>query len=289
MVNTPPNKPRSRSLDTASLHESGVRLLRLRLSRRHNDGSKSPRAAGSTSVDQPKDMLAPRKNFATPLRIAAWALRRSSSRSPRSMSLERPGEGPWVNQEALSNEVVSSPYRRRHSLTPTVVQLNPPLQVRHNPQLLPCHRHPEEYQTQPAHAPTPYLVDGYVQNFYSSEDWRAVLDAEDRGEHPSSSRVCQGLGWLNTQPDRPAPLLPPTTRGHHLPHSRHRSDSEGSAYEVALRALQQSSHISSSDDFPGTHSSHRPPPSPTSTVSSSHTCYLNTTVPHLLLVEACCI
>ncbi|KAK8746421.1 hypothetical protein OTU49_017010 [Cherax quadricarinatus] len=271
------SKPRSHSLDPASLHESGVRLLRLRLSRRTLEASKSLRGAASTWHNPPREASSPRKSNAAAFCSAARAFLRPAAHTPRPLSLERPGEGPWVNQEALVKEVVSSPYRRRHSLTPIDVQRTPsphtrrsptpcraqhtpPPQTQHSPQLLPCHRLLDHYEAHPAHGPTPYLVDGQVQNFYSSEDWRAVFEG---AETPGASKVSGGLpDWWNTQPERQAPGLPHTATPDYL-FRRYRSGSEGETCEVDLKTLL-TPHLTPPCDVPTSRgSSHRPPHSPT--------------------------
>ncbi|XP_064103180.1 uncharacterized protein LOC135213163, partial [Macrobrachium nipponense] len=318
----PSRKPRSRSLDQASLHESGVRLLRLRISRRQHDGSRSPRTQGvgadtsaSTSsssssaqeshVQEARGLL---KHNALALKNVARSLLGSPAggrfsagigsgigsggggasggssagsgagssglagrlpvhgtgltkgeRPSRSLSTDREETaGLWVNRTALINEVCSSPYRRRHSMTPSLgaSSCSPPLR-RHNLQLLPCHQQSANV-TLPPDPPKPFLVGGRVFYFYSSDDWRAAFQNQDRRAaaaaaanapscslHPSCSggqleSSCstsqRQQPWNFPEPDRLAPQLPEHQDGiGGSPQRRFRSCSVGTACEAATR------------------------------------------------------
>lgn len=340
------SKPRSRSLDQASLHESGVRLLRLRLSRRPQDCARANRLP-EQSPAEPRGIL---KANTSALKNVARALLRHPSRTSRSSSLERPTETPWVNQEALVNEVVSSPYRRRHSNTPSPLPYSPP-QWRLNPQLLPCHKaalesshaqklpqdahyaqkvcgetsssykaaaespheaskgssdapcsshrltpepskssleppplrkskmnplqcqnltqaasaEPEEKaegEESPTILPEPkaYLMSGRVLHFYSSDEWRAALQSQERhggGGHalgPGPFPYCPGRfspvpAWMDTEPDRAAPELP--GRSPVSPHRRVRSCSVGTECEGVASSVYHPRSVGIYDLPPG--------------------------------------
>lgn len=344
MAQPSPSKPRSRSLDQASLHESGVRLLRLRLSRRPQDAARANRLPEQLPAE-PRSIL---KANTSALKNVARAFLRHPSRTSRSSSLERPAETPWVNQEALVNEVVSSPYRRRHSNTPSPLPYSPP-QWRHNPQLLPCHKAaletshaqklaqdahyaqkvcgetPSGYKVsvEPAHEalkgpsdppcshrltpepppskssleptalhksrithsqcqnltrvasveqqekaegeesptvlpePKAYLMSGRVLHFYSSDEWRAALQSQERHGHalgPGPLPYCSGRfspvpAWMDTEPDRAAPDLP--GRSPDSPHRRVRSCSVGTECEGVAASVYHPRAVGIYDLPPG--------------------------------------
>ncbi|XP_068227939.1 uncharacterized protein [Palaemon carinicauda] len=300
MASVAPRKPRSRSLDQASLHESGVRLLRLRISRRQHDGSRSPRSQGSGTdttsssrqdchVSEARGLL---KHNALALKNVARSLLGSpgggrtasggggsssgtvgkavvhgsgltkAERPRRSSSIDREETaGFWVNKSALINEVCSSPYRRRHSMTPSMgaSSCSPPLR-RQNLQLMPCHQTPSV--ALPPDPPKPFLVGGRVFYFYSSDDWRAAFQNQDRRAaaaaaaaakapscslHPSSSGEQLGTTcttsqrqqpWNSPEPDRLAPQLPDcTVLEGGSPQRRYRSCSVGTACDAANHSL----------------------------------------------------
>ncbi|KAK4296816.1 hypothetical protein Pmani_030725 [Petrolisthes manimaculis] len=235
------HKPRSRSLDPESLQDSGVRLLRLRLGRRGTTaaaaGGKGGGESRTSTLRWPGSLAYHREASPAPV-PAPTAPSAALNLCTAARSLLKPamdsvsGEnslaggggkgGPWVNEEALVREVVSNPYLRRHSFTP-------PTALRQTtPQLLPCHRRPPfppqsppsppsppTSGPRPSHPPTAFMVSGQVQNFYSSDEWRAALAAHDR--HPRPTKPSPSPASLSPQPARLAPQLPPgcTARRQH--------------------------------------------------------------------------
>lgn len=346
------HKPRSRSLDQNELQESGVRLLRLRLARRLHDGPKSPHhhhgSGGGflgTSWQDGKHHKSPAVAFYN----AAKNLLRSPHRTPKNLSPEPGGtkeeEGSpwkygsaWVNQEALVNEVVSVPYRKRSTSMQYSPVSTPP---RNSPQLLPCHRHPEYYQAHgrahkltldlqqgqssqsvkptklqeevfarldsrttlgctpdqpkyspatpdqpkqsratfhhpkhspatpgdvstttelpddstsdstteheherehvvlPGFTPTSYVVDGVVQKFYSSEEWRRALKAEEWRAQKAEEQRASEAGGVGGEGGRSGPASCTIHPYHH----HHHNCSEALACDEEIRALLRLTHL----------------------------------------------
>ncbi|KAK8379703.1 hypothetical protein O3P69_019593 [Scylla paramamosain] len=183
-------KPRSRSLDTATLQESGIGLLRLRLGRRC--GERQDRDAKVSRAT-----LLPPPNTARDVSPARRSSPRAVPRVPAAAHLPVVPSPPpamcsgchdrlWVNEAMLVSEMARA-NPRRYSLSPDS----------HHAAHLPCHRRPSA-------PPTPFMVDGMVQHFYSSEEWRAALE----GAPP--------VGEPGPQPSReaPTPLLPSASPDH---------------------------------------------------------------------------
>lgn len=120
--------------------------------------------------------------------------------------------------------------------------------------------HSPKAQVLPGITPKSYMVDGEVQNFYSSEEWRWSLEAEER--RGSGQRRPSGdggaPGWLNTQPDRPAPTLT-----HLHPHHHHHHDCSAGVFacDEEVKALLRLSHLTAAPLAP------LPPPPPASASS----------------------
>ena len=139
-----PGKPRSKSLDAGTLHDTGVRLLQMRFTTARRAAGRthlrdSPSPSSLEDIPEPSAAILARRRGSVPdkeLRkstgkgLFSHKAKRKSSFDKDSPIVENPTA--WVNEAGLVGQVVSSPYRhRRLSLQP---------EASHHPALLPCHK-----------------------------------------------------------------------------------------------------------------------------------------------------
>ncbi|XP_045119682.1 5'-AMP-activated protein kinase subunit gamma-2-like isoform X8 [Portunus trituberculatus] len=194
-------KPRSRSLDPAALQESGIGLLRLRLGRRCGERQDKDREAKVCRA-----ALLPPPNTARDVSPARKSSPRPVPRLPRLPAASHlpavPSPPPAMctgcHDRLSVNEAML--VARRYSLSPDTYHA--------------AHHH----HRRPSAPPTPFMVDGIVQHFYSSEEWRAALEGAPPVAEPGP------------QPTReaPTPVLLPASPDHR----RHSSTAEATPIPV---------------------------------------------------------
>ena len=224
------SKPRSRSLDTASLQESGVRLLRLKLARRCVEAVRAPPHAHHAHTLPPHPTTSrPGSLAAPPPPNTARELSPARRVSARVLVTPAAPERAWATEGVLVQDILASrPQLRRHSLTP-------PARHAHH-----AHAHGSTHllsgYPRPTAPPTPFLVDGAVQHFYSSEEWRAALEGGRTHARPGpqpcreapappvlpdrtrSSSLCEDVHTRLTCPRTPTPMPSPPSPGVSLAH-----------------------------------------------------------------------